>query len=113
MLLTLRVKALTHNTPLVVACCCRQVKAVGSTNKMMAGGCEPFCVWNSELTTDDVEMAIELDDFPAWVEDVKKIFAQDLKENGLAADRCVAGWVQEAHVTSAKKAEETAVAACG
>lgn len=66
-----------------------QVKAVGSTNKMMAGGCEPFCVWNSELTTDDVEMAIELDDFPAWVEDVKKIFAQDLKENGLAADRWV------------------------
>lgn len=66
---------------------------MGSTNKMMGGGCEPFCVWNSDLTTDDIEFAIELDDFPQWVEDVKKIFTADLKENGLAHDRqvqCVA-----------------------
>jgi hypothetical protein len=55
----------------------------------MTGGCEPFCVWNSELTTDDVEFAIELDDFPAWANDVKKIFTDDLKENGKAPDRCV------------------------
>lgn len=58
---------------------------------MMGGGCEPFCVWNSEMTTDDVEMAIELDDFPAWVEDVKRIFSHDLRENGKAMDRWVAG----------------------
>jgi hypothetical protein len=67
---------------------CAQAVAVGSTNKMMTGGCEPFCVWNSELTTDDVEFAIELDDFAAWANDVKKIFADDLKENGKAPDRC-------------------------
>lgn len=54
---------------------------------MMAGGCEPFCVWNSDLTTDDVEFAIELEDFPAWTEDVKKIFTHDLKENGKSPDR--------------------------
>lgn len=64
-----------------------QAKALGSTNKMMGGGCEPFCVWNSDLTTDDIEFAIELDDFPAWVEDVKRIFTYDLKENGAAHDR--------------------------
>jgi hypothetical protein len=57
---------------------------------MMGGGCEPFCVWNSEMTTDDIEMAIELEDFPAWVEDVKRIFSHDLRENGKAKDRWVA-----------------------
>lgn len=37
-----------------------QTVAVGSTNVMMAGGCEPFCSWNSELTVDDIELAIEM-----------------------------------------------------
>jgi hypothetical protein len=64
-----------------------QVKAVGSTNVMMGGGCEPFCMWNSELTVDDIEFAIELEDFPAWVEDVKAIFQKDLTEHGKAHDR--------------------------
>jgi hypothetical protein len=64
-----------------------QIKAVGPTGRMMAGGCEPFCLWNSELTVDDIEMAIELADFPAWVEDVKRIFAADLREGGAAPDR--------------------------
>ncbi|WIA41068.1 hypothetical protein OEZ86_004702 [Tetradesmus obliquus] len=66
-----------------------QIKAVGSTNVMMGGGCEPFCLWNSELTVDDIEFAIELEDFPAWVEDVKKIFQKDLSEDGKAQDRCL------------------------
>uniref|UniRef100_A0A383WHX7 FAD-binding PCMH-type domain-containing protein n=1 Tax=Tetradesmus obliquus TaxID=3088 RepID=A0A383WHX7_TETOB len=66
-----------------------QIKAVGSTNVMMGGGCEPFCMWNSELTVDDIEFAIELEDFPAWVEDVKKIFQKDLSEDGKAQDRCL------------------------
>jgi hypothetical protein len=77
-------------------CCARtsslhtqQVKAIGSTNKMMSGGCEPFCVWNSEVTTDDVEMAIELEDFPRWAEDVKAIINLDLLDGGLAKGRCV------------------------
>jgi hypothetical protein len=68
-------------------CSALQKGAIGSTNLMMAGGCEPYCVWNSDITTDDVEFAIELDDFPAWVEDVKKIFNADLRENGAAPDR--------------------------
>lgn len=67
---------------------CPQIEAVGSTGKMMAGGCEPFCLWNSELTVDDIEFAIELDDFPAWVDDIKKIFQKDLSEDGAAIDRC-------------------------
>lgn len=66
---------------------CSQIKAVGSTNKIMAGGCSPFCLWNSEMTVDDIEFAIELDDFPAWVDDIKKIFAKDLREDGKAPDR--------------------------
>eukprot|EP00878_Enallax_costatus_P027539 GHUV01029665.1.p1 GENE.GHUV01029665.1~~GHUV01029665.1.p1 ORF type:complete len:405 (+),score=109.11 GHUV01029665.1:2150-3364(+) len=66
-----------------------QKYAVGSTNKMMGGACEPFCAWNSEVTFDDIELAIELDDFPAWTEDIKKIIEKDLKEDGKAIDRCM------------------------
>eukprot|EP00879_Flechtneria_rotunda_P014072 GHRR01014702.1.p1 GENE.GHRR01014702.1~~GHRR01014702.1.p1 ORF type:complete len:461 (+),score=131.27 GHRR01014702.1:498-1880(+) len=66
-----------------------QVHAVGSTNKMMGGGCTPYCLWESELSVDDIEFAIELDDFPKWAEDVKEIMAQDLQENGAAPDRWV------------------------
>lgn len=55
----------------------------------MAGACEPFCAWNSEITFDDIELAIELEDFPAWTEDIKKIIDLDLKEGGKAIDRSV------------------------
>jgi hypothetical protein len=75
--------------PLLLPMLLLQMKAVGSTNVMMAGGCEPFCLWNSEVTVDDIEFAIELEDFPAWVEDVKKIFQKDLTEDGKAKDRWV------------------------
>lgn len=66
-----------------------QVHAVGSTNKIMSGGCEPFCVWNSELTVDEVAFAIELDQLEAWAADVKKIVDEDLHEGGAAKDRCL------------------------
>lgn len=76
----------TPGAPLNIAI--PQAVGVGSTNVMMAGGCEPYCLWNSELTVDDNEFAIELEDLPAWTEDVKKITRMDLQENGRALDRC-------------------------
>jgi hypothetical protein len=39
-------------------------------------------VWNSELTTDDSELAISRSNLSAWIQDAKRIFKMDLQDGG-------------------------------
>lgn len=67
-----------------------QPVAVGSTNKIAGGGCEPECAWDNDMAVDDIAFAIEDADLPQWIEDVRRITKFDLQDGGAAPERCAA-----------------------
>jgi hypothetical protein len=64
-----------------------QFVGVGSTNKMVAGGCEGGCAWDDGLALEDCALAIEKADLPAWIEDIRHVTRMDLQEGGAAPER--------------------------
>lgn len=53
---------------------------------MLASECDDHCNWNDDEvffgTAQDVEFTAEFDQLAEWIDDVKKVFKEDLFENG-------------------------------
>jgi hypothetical protein len=64
-----------------------QPVAVGSTNRIVGGGCGDGCAWQGNLAVDDIAFSMEKADLAAWVADVAKITNLDLQDGGAAPDR--------------------------
>eukprot|EP00878_Enallax_costatus_P039822 GHUV01045739.1.p1 GENE.GHUV01045739.1~~GHUV01045739.1.p1 ORF type:complete len:480 (+),score=92.29 GHUV01045739.1:93-1532(+) len=65
----------------------------GPTNNMQASECDDHCNWNDNEvfygTAQDVEFTAEFDQLESWINDVKKVFKEDLFENGKTKYRCM------------------------
>ena len=63
-----------------------QIPVTGPTNNMQASECDDHCNWNDNEvfygTAQDVEFTAEFDQLESWINDVKKVFKEDLFENG-------------------------------
>lgn len=69
------------------------MNVTGPTNAMQAAECDEHCNWSDPEafngTAQDVELAIEWQQLPAWIDDIKKIIRMDLLEDGKASYRCL------------------------
>lgn len=61
----------------------------GPTNNLTAAECDDHCLWNDHTvfngTSVDTEFTIPFAALSNWVNDVKRVFNVELKENGKAA----------------------------
>lgn len=65
---------------------------VGRTNRMQVCECGQDCPWNSPVyngTAEDVELTMEYEHLPSWLDDMRAVIARDLKEDGAQAGRCM------------------------
>jgi hypothetical protein len=90
--ITTRLPDLNLNAPHPPTAANRQVVAIGSTNKVVGGGCEGGCAWDTNLSVDDIAFAIEKSQLASWIADVRRITYMDLQDSGRAPDRWGGGF---------------------
>lgn len=63
------------------------------TNDLISAECDETCLWNDRSvvngTAMDAEFTIDYSQLASWINDVKRIFNVELKENGKADYRCM------------------------
>jgi hypothetical protein len=65
---------------------------VGRTNRMQVCECGQDCPWNSPVyngTAEDVELTMEYEHLPRWLDDMRAVIHRDLKEDGEQPGRCM------------------------